>query len=51
VELEEWSNNLATSEGEARSVGAPAPGDAVLVSLEAGARHFGRPVEETIWEK
>lgn len=42
---------LVTSEGEARSVAAPVPGDAVLVSMEAGARRFGRSVEETIWEK
>ncbi|MDY6909384.1 MAG: 3-dehydroquinate synthase II [Thermodesulfobacteriota bacterium] len=51
VQLEEWSKDLATPEVEARSVAALEPGDAVLVSLEAGARRFGRPVEETIWEK
>jgi 3-dehydroquinate synthase class II len=42
---------LVTSEGEARSVAALEPADAVLVSMEAGARRFGRSVEETIWEK
>ncbi|UCC69421.1 MAG: 3-dehydroquinate synthase II, partial [Armatimonadota bacterium] len=42
---------LTNPEGEAVSVASLRPGDNVLVHLEAGGRHLGVPVEETIVEK
>lgn len=42
---------LTAPDGAAISVGTLRPGDQVLVHLEAGGRHFGHPVEETITEK
>ncbi len=37
--------------GEAVSIVTLKPGDEVLVALEAGARHFGHKIQETITEK
>jgi 3-dehydroquinate synthase II len=42
---------LTGPKGEARSVAALQPGDQVLVWMERAGRHFGKPVEETIWER
>jgi len=42
---------LTSPEGEAVSVASLKVGDKVLAYLEAGGRHFGRAVEETILEK
>jgi 3-dehydroquinate synthase II len=42
---------LTRPDGEAVSVVSLKPGDEVLVALEAGARHFGHAISETILEK
>ncbi|MGQ9689111.1 MAG: 3-dehydroquinate synthase II [Desulfobaccales bacterium] len=42
---------LTRPNGEAVSIVALKPGDEVLVALEAGARHFGHKIQETITEK
>lgn len=42
---------LTAPDGSPVSVVALKPGDKVLVSLEAGGRHFGYKIEETITEK
>ncbi len=42
---------LTSPEGTPVSVVSLKPGDAVLVSMEAGGRHFGYKIEETITEK
>lgn len=42
--------HLVTSEGT-KSVVALAPGDAVLVRLDQGGRHFGMSVDETVTER
>jgi 3-dehydroquinate synthase II len=42
---------LTAPDGKPVSVVALQPGDGVLVSMEAGGRHFGYRIEETITEK
>jgi 3-dehydroquinate synthase II len=42
---------LTSPAGEALSVATLKPGDQVLAHLEAGGRHFGVAVEETIEER
>ncbi len=42
---------LTAPDGKPVSVVALKPGDSVLVSIEAGGRHFGYKIEETITEK
>ncbi len=42
---------LTAPDGKPVSVVALSPGDGVLVSMEAGGRHFGHRIEETITEK
>jgi 3-dehydroquinate synthase II len=42
---------LTSPGGDACSVAGLQPGDRVLVRLESAGRHFGRQVEETIWER
>lgn len=42
---------LTKPDGEAASIVSLKPGDEVLVALEAGARHFGHKIQESIVEK
>lgn len=42
---------LTGPDGEARSVVGLQPGDRVLVACEAGGRHFGHKIDETITER
>jgi 3-dehydroquinate synthase II len=42
---------LTDPEGKAVSVVNLSPGDKVLVAMEAGGRHFGMKIEESITEK
>lgn len=43
--------NLVRPDGQAVSVARLKPGDQVLVHLEAGGRHFGMKIEETLVER
>ena len=42
---------LTTPTGQAVSVVDLGPGDRVQVAVDEGGRHFGKKIEETIWEK